>query len=137
MNSNEREQAERRQVLRDSSTFLDHARAAADDAAGGRFAKHTPSTVVGTSPSAVPKMPEGNPWQQDRVPDEAPLGFSVNDMPVVGEPHEIAQSLQALAMPEDPPAPATVEASTAERGVGGISSAERGPSIPKPTLRRL
>jgi len=52
------------------SSYLDHARASADDLAGGRFAKVNPTTVTGTSPISYPAQPPGSPWAKDEMPPE-------------------------------------------------------------------
>jgi hypothetical protein len=98
MKVDEISQAERRRVLandrkvaeeRKLSTLLDHANASADDLAGGRFAAITKTTVTGSSPISYPRLPADSPSNQAMmVPDEAPLGFDINAMDPVGEPHE-------------------------------------------------
>ena len=79
-------QAERRAVLENdrrvreqqqSSTNLDHARAAANDIGGGRFASLGAPHVVGST--AIPKYPQAGPaFQVDPVPDEPPLSAYEN-----------------------------------------------------------
>jgi hypothetical protein len=60
-----------------SSTYLHHAQAAANDA-GGRFKKELEARVTGVP--QYPKLPTNNPWSEpDPVPDEPPLGYSVDD----------------------------------------------------------
>jgi hypothetical protein len=42
----------------------------------------TATHITGTSEVAwVPPQPEGSPWANDPVPDEEPLGYSVDDVP--------------------------------------------------------
>jgi hypothetical protein len=98
-------QAERRQVLandvrvrREGTTY--HKLAQAEQEIGGRFAVNRPKPqITGTSASQVPPQPDGSPWRTDPVPDEEPLGFSVEEMPVVGEPHEsVASEAPALSV---------------------------------------
>jgi len=78
--------------VREGSTYFHHAAASALDEMGGRFAKVQPTTVTGSTPSAWPKMPEGNPWACDPLPMEPPLGYAIDAQDPVGEPHEIAAS---------------------------------------------
>jgi len=61
----------------------------------GRFAKLTKQTVI--EGGSYPRMPTG-PWGEpaDLVGVEPPLGVSVEDMPVVGEAHEVEASLEKL-----------------------------------------
>jgi len=81
-------QAERREVLR-NDTYLSRAKADADLAAGGgRFAKEVATRVVGVP--RYPTLPATSPWAGDPVPDEPPLGYSIDEMPIVGEPHEVS-----------------------------------------------
>jgi hypothetical protein len=51
------------------------------DDAGGRYAKITPTTVTGATPTPqYPQIPSG-PWSgADPAPPEEPLGYSVDDM---------------------------------------------------------
>ncbi len=91
---NEANQKLRRETLRnDRSTLLDHARAHADDAAGGRFKRELATSVVGVP--NYPKQPETSPWHHDPVGPEPPLGLDVNAMEPVEA--EIASSIAALA----------------------------------------
>lgn len=87
-------QKEKRQVLDNdrsvrTNTFLSHTH----NDEGGRFNK--PWSVTGETPAPdVPKLPEGSwPNQSAVVPDELPLGFSIEDHEPVGETFEVAQSL--------------------------------------------
>lgn len=59
---------------------------------GGRFAKVSTTTVVGTSPINYPQQPPGSPWHSDPCPPEPPLGFSVDAMEPVGEKYEVEAS---------------------------------------------
>jgi hypothetical protein len=89
--ANDRKVAEERR----HSTFLDHARASADDDRGGRFALSGSSvTVIGASPShEYPQQPSTAPSNQmAMMPDESRLGYSVNDQEPTGEAFEIAAS---------------------------------------------
>jgi hypothetical protein len=61
----------------DRSVYLHHAQAAANDVGGGRFKKELETRVTGVP--EYPKLPTNNPWSQaDPVPDEPPLGYSVD-----------------------------------------------------------
>jgi hypothetical protein len=91
MLSKQEEAQERRAVLENdrrvreqqqSSTNLDHARAAANDTGGGRFASLGAPHVVGSTP--IPKYPQAGPaFQVDPVGDEPPLAF---DNPALANP---------------------------------------------------
>ena len=63
----------------------------------GRFAHLSKTTVVGASPSPVPKQPANSPFHHDPTPAEAPLGYSVDDMVPTGTPTEIAASIKGVA----------------------------------------
>ncbi len=79
----------------DQSTLLDHARAHADDAAGGRFKKEMATEVTGVP--QYPKLPATSPFAFDPVPPEEPLGFSVDDMVPVGTATEVEDSAASSA----------------------------------------
>ena len=95
-------QAFKRKILAEDrdrlSSYLDHARSSVDDERGGRFAAAAPTrTVVGAEPIAYPRLPADNPFNQAAlmVPDEPPLGYSVNDLNPTGEIHEQKASEEA------------------------------------------
>ena len=44
-----------------ASTFFSQAQTAAADEAGGRYAKHNPTTVIGAAPIAYPALPASSP----------------------------------------------------------------------------
>jgi hypothetical protein len=73
-------------------TYLDIAQASALEL-GGRFAGARPQV---TAVPVVPRLPASSPWASDPVPPEPPLGFSVDDLPVVGEPHEVERAARIL-----------------------------------------
>jgi hypothetical protein len=75
----------------DKQTYHSRAQADVEAELGGRFAK--PKPLIGGS---VPMQPEGSPWASDPVGQEPPLGFSVEAMEPVGNPHEIERSLRAM-----------------------------------------
>ena len=85
-------QAERRRVLandRKVSTYHDAAQASIDEDRGGRFKVLTPTEVVGRSSVSYPRLPSTSPSNQAAmVPDEPPLGISVDAVEPVGEIHE-------------------------------------------------
>jgi hypothetical protein len=61
---------------------------------------HTGSTIFsGAAPHVLmPSIPTG-PWSSSYAPEwkpEEPLGQSVDDLPVVAEPHEVARAAQIL-----------------------------------------
>jgi hypothetical protein len=73
------------------NTYFSHARDVELEL-GGRFAKLTPTTVVGSEPiTKYPKLP-GGPWAKDESPPEPPLGIDVNAQEPVGEVHELSRA---------------------------------------------
>jgi len=83
-------QAERRRIMaedRRGRTYFGQAQHADDDL-GGRYAKVHSTTITGSSPISYPAQPSTSPWHHDPCPPEPPLGFSVDEMEPVGEPHE-------------------------------------------------
>ena len=128
-----------KRVLRqnDSGTFLSHTHT--DE--GGRFAK--PQHVVGATPAPeYPRQPEGSFSNQSAiVPPEESLGFSIDEVPIIGEPHEVAASLQALGAVGDAPAstePHSSLSATAEQPAspGDATPTETGsdPTVPSQEL---
>jgi hypothetical protein len=84
----QREQQERREVLRNdarlreqeqASTMHQHAQAQLNDTGGGRFgAINTPHHIGSTEVPKYPELPADSPFHHDPVPDEPPL--SVDEM---------------------------------------------------------
>jgi len=64
-----------------TSTYLDHARAEAEQPPG-RFAKQAASRVLGAP--KYPQMPSNSHWARDVVPHEPPLGYRVDEVPDLG-----------------------------------------------------
>jgi hypothetical protein len=99
-------QKEKRRILAEDrlarSTYFGHANDVELEM-GGRFAKLTPTSVIGASARSVyPQQPEGSPWRDDPVPNEMPLGYSVEEHEVVGEAHErTGSSITAARAVED------------------------------------
>jgi hypothetical protein len=115
-------QEERRKTLKNDlhqpSTLLDQAKLSED--LGGRYK----STISGTAESVeYPAIPSG-PWSSGyaQLPPEEPLGYSVAEVPICGEPHEVARS-QGLVSERAP----------SGRFPSDIASAA--PQRPNPTLR--
>jgi hypothetical protein len=73
-------QAQRRRILREGTTFHQHAQAFADEINQGRFAVTGVPTVTGATP--IPSYPAASPSWQIQLPDEPPLGF---DNPALDE----------------------------------------------------
>jgi hypothetical protein len=100
--NNDSTPAERLQVHKNTM----HTRTVAEAAEPrGRFTAHEKSTVIGAT--AIPKYPElpsNSPFHHDPVPNEAPLGFSIEDHAPVGTAKEIAASLKRLNEDEPPEA---------------------------------
>jgi hypothetical protein len=63
-----------------------------DPVAGGRFAKALGEYTVGATPTVeYPRLPENSPSHHDPLPDEMPLGFSVDALEPTGELHELQE----------------------------------------------
>jgi hypothetical protein len=94
--SQEASQAEKERLLREQRTAGTRVAYGnvIDPPAGGRFAKPSQSPDPAT---LYPAQPPHSPWHHDPVPDEEPLGFSVEDMLPVGEPHEISAASSSPA----------------------------------------
>ena len=94
--NNSASQAERREELRQQTLQF---RTAADLGLenSGRFAK--PFEVIGSSPT--PQYPQVAPnWANDPTGVEPPLGYSIDEAPVVGESFEVQASIDALGSVE-------------------------------------
>ena len=113
MAGEEIDQAEKRRVLandlsvlrqqREGSTYFQHTHP--EDEGGGRFSAINSATVIGTAPiPQYPELPTNSPSHHDPVPDEPPLGFSVNEMVPI-EPSTVSAS-----SPVEAPGPASVDA---------------------------
>jgi len=76
-----------------------------------RFFNENKSQIMGAYLSQYPKLPADH-WsnQTAAVPPEESLGFSVEEVPVVGEPHEIEASLERAQ-----PSPSSLGADCCER----------------------
>ena len=83
-------QAERRRIMseqRRMQTYSGHA-LDGEPELGGRFKKVNTTTVTGTGPGpSYPRIPSG-PWAKNEMPDEPPLGYSVEEHEPTGELHE-------------------------------------------------
>jgi hypothetical protein len=91
---NDSSQSEREEVVRNDTLQY---RTAADLGLenSGRFAK--PFAITGTEPTVqYPKLPESSPWHSNDGPPEEPLGYSIDEAPIVGEPHEQRASLEKI-----------------------------------------
>jgi len=91
---NETSQRERREALR-NDTYLSRAQGNADSPVGGRYAKELATQVVGVP--RYPMLPSTSPWSHDATGDEPSLGYSIDEAPVVGEPHELGGSAAVSA----------------------------------------
>jgi hypothetical protein len=68
---------------------------------GGRFAQDR--IVSGSAPSVeYPRLPASSPWSGPQPGPEEPLGWSVAEVPICGEPHEVARS-QEFAQQDSAP----------------------------------
>jgi hypothetical protein len=110
-------QAERRRILREGTTFHQHAQAFADEVNQGRFAATGVPTVTGSTP--VPQYPAGA-HQFDPCGPEPSLGFSVNDLePSMGATRPTEDTGGAEGAPSSSPLvdvePAAPPSSPAER----------------------
>jgi len=85
-------QSEKRRILaedRRARTYHAVAQGSIDDERGGRYgAVGRQPTVTGRSAISYPQQPPTSPWFSNPMPSEPPLGYSVDAMEPVGEPHE-------------------------------------------------
>jgi len=93
-----------RKANRRDDTF--QSRAVADfDIPLGRFTERERATVVGSE--GAPNYPSASPpLQNDPVPDEPALGFSVDQQQPCGEAFEVEKSLASASLPHSPDADA-------------------------------
>jgi hypothetical protein len=133
MTTDQEEQAERRRVLlqdadvrnqQQASSILDHAVAAANDTAGGRFAAVNAAKVVGQSPAIAASYPAASAAHQTELPPEPSLGFSIDEMP--GLESSAAPPVEATGDPAD--APSGDDGSPATPS-GGLMSERAGSSL--------
>ena len=111
--------AEQRRILREGTTFYQHAQSAANDEAGGRFAGVNPATVVGSEPAVkYPQLPASSPWSgaQPEPGIEPPLGF---ENPAI-EPSAVTLGA------EQTDAPAGATSAQDEPGDAGASLFQKG-----------
>jgi hypothetical protein len=113
MKSSDIEQADRRKLVgstTSATTYREIAEAGITLQNQGRFGDK--ASVVGSA--RVPQYPAAaGPWNDPvQVPPEPPLGYEINAQEVVGEVHEIEESLIAASFalsPEDAAEEATEE----------------------------
>ena len=119
--NNEASQSERREVLR-NDTMFSRQQNIVDDA-GGRYAKLTPSNVIGsTSAPQYPKLPASSPWSQFDQNVEPVLGFSVNSMEPTGTHAEVQASIEPALIPSVVASPAVIGDRTGEEPVADVAS---------------
>jgi hypothetical protein len=103
-----------------------------EPSAGGRWKKPAqPSDPA----KLYPPLPASSPWHHDPVPDEEPLGFSVEEMPVMGEPWEAERAaaiLEVAAGLVPPPSPDSGHADLASPLLRSANSAGQSPATPPP-----
>jgi hypothetical protein len=85
-----------------ASTFQSFAQAEAEEVRG-RFSQFEKANVIGSTakPSQYPPAPN-----HDTTGIEPPLGYSIDEQVVVGEPHEVRASLASASLPSSPDADA-------------------------------
>jgi hypothetical protein len=87
-------EAEHRRLLREGTTFHQHAQSAANDTGGGRFASSGAPHVTGSSP--VPIYPAGPQWTADPGSQVVEPPLSVYENPAI-EPSAAAEATGAPA----------------------------------------
>jgi hypothetical protein len=101
--NNQASQAERKAIVKNDSYFARQSNTVEDS--GGRYAKLTPTKVIGSTPSPqYPSLPASSPWAQFDQNVEPPLGIAIDEMPA----NEI--QTPALMPPEARALPASVHA---------------------------
>jgi hypothetical protein len=85
--NNQSSQSERKAIVKNDTLFARQSNTVDD--AGGRFAKLTPTKVIGSTPSPqYPQLPASSPWSQFDQNVEPELGIDVNEMPAPAVPEE-------------------------------------------------
>jgi hypothetical protein len=124
------------QRRKDASTFQQFGESIASEE-GGRWAKPTQVVGSGAAPE-YPRQPEGSFSNQSAiVPPEEPLGFSVDEAPIVGEVGEVAASIERLERAAQEASP-SLDVKPA-RGAGAAPSnltASSAPANPIQTIKR-
>jgi hypothetical protein len=88
-----RQERQRREAPLAPTTYHQLAGLNAELESGGRYTK--PDYVTGSElASRYPAA--ASPWSGPQVPMEPPLGEALGPAPVVGEPHEVTRSIEAL-----------------------------------------
>jgi hypothetical protein len=99
------------------------------------------SEISGSRPTTdFPKMPSGSPWSSDYAPAWRPeelLGFSVEEVPVCGEPHDVAKAAEILAAQSAPSSVSGDRMLGASGGDDGSSKTSSSPSIPQIRRRKV
>jgi hypothetical protein len=124
---NEATQAERKTIVKNDSYFARQQNTIDDS--GGRFAKLTPATITGSTPSPqYPSLPASSPWSNGFDANVEPqLGYAVDEMP-----QEIQSSEPAL-IPQVAASPTTEVDRTGEEPVIG-STVVSFPSTDEPVI---
>ena len=125
--NNPTSQAERAATLREMHSVV-------SPEAGGRFAQRMIEHINTRGPTLeYPRLPSG-PWSQPQPPPEEPLGFSVEDMPVMGEPLEAEAAARLLSVEAaglvSPLPGAEADLSTAVGNLAGSSPPTSAPQLP-------
>jgi hypothetical protein len=138
--SNPTTQSERAAILKEADRAINTLRAQTnitDPVAGGRWSRIKGEYTVGSE--QVPNYPGASaPWSGPQVPDEPPLGYSVEDMEVVGSTEEVERAAAILAATEAPPSVGMTspipDSSAAADFVGSaVNSAGQSPATSAPT----
>lgn len=126
-----------KRVLRQQRDTFNSRAAAEANQIQGRFAQHEKATVVGSATAAqYPKLPDGSFSNQGAVvPPEEPLGFSVEEVPIVGEPGEVAASIDRLERAAQEASPtSSLDADGPRVGAAGSDAAASSQRIVEPPL---
>ena len=120
--TNRSSQAERKAVVKNDSYFSRQQNNVDD--AGGRYAKLTPTNVIGsTALPTYPQLPPSSPWSSGFDQNlERPLGLSVEEMPANGTEQEIQSSLLALSPAPVAASPAVVEDRAEEEPAADVAN---------------
>lgn len=135
LTSDQEEQKLRKEVLRNDQlvrqqaaghgTLFSHAIAASEEI-GGRFAAVGRASVTGSAPIPHAQLPAPS-WAGQDTMVEPPLGYAIDDQPVIGEPFELERAAEILrerevaaaALPSAADVDRVVEAPTAVRHHAG------------------
>jgi hypothetical protein len=135
MTSRQEEMKERKWLAGSTTDFTTYHQLTSTDV-GGRFAIESPRPRLSgeVRETKYPRLPDTSPWSGPQVPDEPPLGFSIDEQECCGQPFEIEQSLKNAAssvIPSEDASAPPLELTQSDSTSGGELSrvASTGPKV--------